>query len=921
MNSTLHTICRCIGINILLGISFNAHSQDVSNRGTDFWVGYGSHVAMYNDDGSINTNDGGPQDMILYFASAKQAHITVEIPGLGWSKNYFVDSNSIVESDMIPKTGGFDARLASEGISNKGIHITSDEPIAAYCHIFSHSVSGASVILPTNILGQDYYTLNFKQRSGSDNSYSYCFVVATEDSTFIEVTPSVKTQHHLANTTFTTMLMKGQVLNLMGRLIPGTDTFIHKGFDLTGTHISSVSKNNTPRKKIAVFCGSGKVSILCNLEKPSADNLIAQMFPSDMWGKTYVTVPTVNMPNNFFRVLVKDQKTVVKLNGKRLTDLVDSAYYEFRCKDVNIIEADKNILVAQYITTQSQCGNNYIGRNGDPEMIYLSAVDQTINNATLIAPGRYQITEHHINVVINTADTASFTLDGKHAKNKFQQLQSHPEYSYATFDIESGLHRLHADAGLNVYAYGYGNYESYGYNAGFYNKGNYTHLSLSNPFATPEELRTCRATPFKLSVILPYQPEAMQWDFKKNAALSPNDNVTIQNPVADSVFVKNGQKYYCYFLKSDYSISNTGILPINIYATKKLLDGGTSLQIINYKIDVTEHPLANWQLTYDPCKNDTLHFLDSSIAFSDNTTQWQWNFSDGTYSNEKNPSKYFATYGTYKVALRTITDIGCFADTLQTITLNPVPHADFIMKGNFCTSNTIKFEDASVIERDKITSWSWTFNNETTSALQETKQTFTKSGDYTAKLTVTSNNNCTADTTVNIHIYDYPQALTTDEFLVNENKSLQLKPIYKGEILQYNWQPNLYLDNNAIAYPTSTPEDDITYQLTLTGKGNCIISKYIRVKVLHLLQIPNTFSPNGDGINDTWVMHNLEHFPPCTVEVFNRSGQKVYSTAAYSNTWDGTFNGKPLPVGVYYYVIKTQSYQSPLKSGYVTILR
>jgi len=68
-------------------------------------------------------------------------------------------------------------------------------------------------------------------------------------------------------------------------------------------------------------------------------------------------------------------------------------------------------------------------------------------------------------------------------------------------------------------------------------------------------------------------------------------------------------------------------------------------------------------------------------------------------------------------------------------------------------------------------------------------------------------------------------------------------------------------------------------------------------------------------------MHNLGYFPGCSVDVFNRSGQKVFSATAYNNVWDGNYNGKPLPVGTYYYIIKTQDNAMPLKTGYVAILR
>ena len=57
-----------------------AIAQDFSNKGREFWVGYGSHVSMYNANGTVNTTNGGSQNMVLYFTSDQDANVTVEIP-------------------------------------------------------------------------------------------------------------------------------------------------------------------------------------------------------------------------------------------------------------------------------------------------------------------------------------------------------------------------------------------------------------------------------------------------------------------------------------------------------------------------------------------------------------------------------------------------------------------------------------------------------------------------------------------------------------------------------------------------------------------------------------------------------------------------------------------------------------------------
>jgi gliding motility-associated-like protein len=93
------------------------------------------------------------------------------------------------------------------------------------------------------------------------------------------------------------------------------------------------------------------------------------------------------------------------------------------------------------------------------------------------------------------------------------------------------------------------------------------------------------------------------------------------------------------------------------------------------------------------------------------------------------------------------------------------------------------------------------------------------------------------------------------------------------------------------------------------------------VKVFDKIVIPNAFTPNGDGINDTWFIEPLDLFDQSVTEVYSRYGQVVYRTIGYSNPWDGTNNGKALPPGTYYYVIDLRVNREPKLTGSVTILR
>ena len=102
--------------------------------------------------------------------------------------------------------------------------------------------------------------------------------------------------------------------------------------------------------------------------------------------------------------------------------------------------------------------------------------------------------------------------------------------------------------------------------------------------------------------------------------------------------------------------------------------------------------------------------------------------------------------------------------------------------------------------------------------------------------------------------------------------------------------------------------------------GDCSVTGLIKVIALKEIVVPNTFSPNHDGINDKWIIVALSSYPQSKVKVFNRYGQIVFSANGYGTPWDGTMNGKELPGGTYYYIIEPGNGR-PTLTGYVTLLK
>ena len=96
------------------------------------------------------------------------------------------------------------------------------------------------------------------------------------------------------------------------------------------------------------------------------------------------------------------------------------------------------------------------------------------------------------------------------------------------------------------------------------------------------------------------------------------------------------------------------------------------------------------------------------------------------------------------------------------------------------------------------------------------------------------------------------------------------------------------------------------YLFTVIDDGGCTLSTEEISLVdddTECLKIPNAFTPNGDGVNDTWIIENIEIFPWAIIQVFNRWGQEIFEGKGNSEHWDGTWNNKIVPTGSYLYTI------------------
>ncbi len=184
----------------------------------------------------------------------------------------------------------------------------------------------------------------------------------------------------------------------------------------------------------------------------------------------------------------------------------------------------------------------------------------------------------------------------------------------------------------------------------------------------------------------------------------------------------------------------------------------------------------------------------------------------------------------------------------------------------------------------------------------------------------TASNGCINSIKQAVEVYPLPKINAgTDQHLL-EGGTLTIPATASGNNLRYLWSPGTALNSTTLLQPQASPVDDIVYKLTATSAQGCKASDAIAITVLKTPDVPNAFSPNGDGIHDRWQIKYLDTYPGATVDIYNRYGQLVFKSTGYSIPWDGTYNGQPLPVGTYYYIINPKNGRKQM-SGYIDIIR
>jgi gliding motility-associated-like protein len=191
-------------------------------------------------------------------------------------------------------------------------------------------------------------------------------------------------------------------------------------------------------------------------------------------------------------------------------------------------------------------------------------------------------------------------------------------------------------------------------------------------------------------------------------------------------------------------------------------------------------------------------------------------------------------------------------------------------------------------------------------------------GKYPVSYSFTNAQGCKGTANREIMILAPPQIkLPNSTLTIARGDSVEIKttvPVGAG----VSWSPTNGLNNLNATRVMASPDRTTTYKIKVTTGEGCVVEGEVRVLVIDLT-IPNGFSPNNDGINDTWEIAGIKDFAGCVVEIYNRWGNVLYRSLGYEKPWDGTYNNETVALDTYYYRLYFRESDYTIKGSLVVL--
>lgn len=399
--------------------------------------------------------------LALYLTSRTKTQCKIEITSLGYAKTVFINPGTVT-SVFLPYIQPFSAEVRDVEQTSKGmaIRIQSDSDIVVYGHTHTNQSTDAFLGLPISSIGKEYFALCYqsfvaKFQRGSFKIPGQFIIVANEDSTVIEISPSCKTLlGKPANQIFQILLNAGDVYLVQSDTASSSN-------DLTGSHIIS-------NKPISVLSGHNDTSIpdtsiRSNGDHTTTDVLVEMLPPVTSWGNSALVIPfaTTQAPD-LVRVVSAEDGNTININGIDVATLNAGQFYELQgVSQPLVIHSTNPMLVGQYMHSTVD-SIPY----GDPALTLVYPVEQYDTAYTIMSVQDPAYVANFINITTETSNINTVELDGSViAAGSFKPIIG-SSYSFAQLNVKQGVHNLRATKGFGVTVYALGGYDSYAYPGG-----------------------------------------------------------------------------------------------------------------------------------------------------------------------------------------------------------------------------------------------------------------------------------------------------------------------------------------------------------------------------------------------------------------------------------------------------------------------
>ena len=366
------------------------------------------------------------------------------------------------------------------------------------------------------------------------------------------------------------------------------------------------------------------------------------------------------------------------------------------------------------------------------------------------------------------------------------------------------------------------------------------------------------------------------------------------------------------------------------FSADLLISNGPGCKSTFFAGNAVVHPLpvAEFPTDMATCLEDTIFFTDvSSITpiTDDIINQWLWTLDDGNSLATQNGFHIYGTHNLYDVNLNVTTNHNCSDDVTHVVEIYPLPNVNFIADPpQGCAPLSVQFIDQTTIPSPyALASWSWYLGNDSTTSsspspflIYDPELDPLDIAQYDIDLTVTSTDGCVSDIYKPDYITVYPKPKA--EFSVEPEVQTIIDPKFEftdfstENVTLWDWSFGDGTYGSA-QNPTHTYQSigDFPVGLIVETQFGCKDTASIKVTVepIFTFYIPNSFTPDNDGINDEFFGQG-EGFDSYSCLIYDRWGELIFESNDRDYHWDGTFQGRQVQHGTYsyrFYIIDWQN--------------